>query len=621
MAKSDGSRPPLSSDGESDLSRIADERSPSQAAVSSPLFTSTPENSQAEQQQAERDRPNPALASKRTESNNTESRNTGSNQPESTRGEVRAVEARQNSDDTDWAYVNVTQSEPESISNALTRTPPTIQLADGTLAVASVGGLKQLVEHLNRERIKVRELMSSLGFALRSFNNLNQILELIPLVSSRIADASGAALVLFEGAEGIKISRMYCSEGGDCSRIKQALDRAVQSVAADLAETASSQSSNEAPKTAYSPDVPASTSLKLADSFEQLLDERVGLNLGRSVQLFGTSLLSRNVIRGRLYVFSYQPDYGWDAERQKLIRLVADQTAVAIENDTLNSELRYRSRIAQEIAIGSEIQQRLQPQRCPAIAGLDIAARSQSASPVGGDYYDFIQVPLATDTLSAEDKTPPELGAHHRWGIAIGDVMGKGVPAGLLMMATRGVLRAEVLHNREPAQILQHLNRVTHSDMENSRRFVSLFYSDYCPNRRLLRYSNAAHNPSLWWQAATGTVSTLDTDGMLIGVDSESQYCQSQVQLNPGDVVLYYTDGVTEAVNPKGDRFEETGLVRALQASAAECYNAQDILDRLFEQVEHFRQGLEGIQFRDDMTVVVLKVESDSTPPNFDMSG
>ncbi|MEM9568060.1 MAG: GAF domain-containing SpoIIE family protein phosphatase [Cyanobacteria bacterium P01_E01_bin.34] len=613
MAKSDGSRSSLSSDGGSDLSRTPGECSPSQAAVSSPSSNPTSSNSQAVDRQVERDLPNQAIDSRRYESKNAES-----SEPESTLGDSGAVEPRQDVDDTDWAYVDLAQSEPESISSALARTPPIIQLADGTQTVASVGALKQLVGHLNRERIKVRELMSSLGFALRSFNNLNQILELIPLVSSRIADASGAALVLFEGAEGIKIARMYCSEGGDCSRIKLALERAVQSVAADLSESAPSQPANEAPKTAYSTDAPASTSLKLADSFEQLLDERVGVNLGPTVQLFGTSLLSRNVIRGRLYVFSHQPDYVWDAERQKLIRLVADQTAVAIENDNLNSELRYRSRIAREIAIGSEIQQRLQPQRCPAISGLDIAARSQSASPVGGDYYDFIQVPLATDILSADIKSS-EQGPYHRWGIAIGDVMGKGVPAGLLMMATRGVLRAEVLHNREPAQILQHLNRVTHNDMENSRRFVSLFYSDYCPSTRQLRYSNAAHNPSLWWQAATGTVSTLDTDGMLIGVDSESQYSQAQVQLDSGDVVLYYTDGVTEAVNPRGDRFEETGLVRALQASAAGCYGAQEILDRLFEQVEQFRQGLDGVQFRDDMTVVVLKVESGSASSDFSM--
>ena len=507
---------------------------------------------------------------------------------------------------------------PQSGEQSPISTQP-VHLTPNPTELASVGALKRLVEHLNRERIKVRELMGSLSFALRSFSNINQILELIPLVASRIADADGAALVLFEGNGGVKISRMFCSEGGDCSRIKLALEAAVRSVASRLDE-----SSNEPGITgtnladnSKSESSASSTAIELVgseewstDRFEQLLDEQVGINLGDDVQLFGTSLLSRHVVRGRLYVFSHRPDYMWDADRQKLIRLVADQTAVAIENDDLNSELRSRAHIAREIAIGSEIQQCLQPQRCPQIEGLDIAARSQSASPVGGDYYDFIPVPYPSDEGTASPNDRPI----EHWGIAIGDVMGKGVPAGLLMMATRGALRAEVLHDREPALILQHLNQVTYSDMENSKRFVSLFYSEYSPESRQLRFSNAAHNPCLWWQAETGEVTSLDTDGMLIGVDATSTYEQKRIHLKAGDVVLYYTDGVTEAVNPQGDRFEEGGLTLALQAAASQYRSPQDILDSLFEQVRQFRQGLEGVQFRDDMTIVVLKVVSE--PPS-----
>ena len=554
MAKSDGSQNDfLSPKDGNDSSRSSEEQPSRQAAVS---FDGQP--------------PSPPV-----------DRVTSPQNPTDATGKVEPADPPGDADNTDWGYLNLTQTEPESIPHALARTVSSMQLAGRNTDVASVGALTQLVEHLNHERIKVQELMSSLSFALRSFNNVNQILELIPLVSSRIADASGAALVLFEQTGNIKISRMYCSEGGDCSHIKRALEVAVESVSSELANSSGKTSGNTSSSPTGST---SSTSIELADSFEHLLDEQVGLSLGRDVQLFGTSLLSRSVIRGRLYVFSHNPNYVWNAERQKLIRLVADQTAVAIENDSLNSELRYRARIAQEIAIGSEIQQRLQPQRCPTIAGLDIAARSQSASPVGGDYYDFIQVPLS----SASERLPPERRPQHRWGIAIGDVMGKGVPAGLLMMATRGVLRAEVLHNREPAQILQHLNRVTYNDMENSRRFVSLFYSDYCPCTRLLRYSNAAHNPCLWWKAETGNVSFLDTDGMLIGVDADSKYEQKQVQLNVGDVVLYYTDGITEAVNPRGDRFEEDGLTCALQTSAASCQHADGILESLFEQVRDF---------------------------------
>ncbi|MEO0852547.1 MAG: PP2C family protein-serine/threonine phosphatase, partial [Cyanobacteria bacterium J06648_11] len=195
-----------------------------------------------------------------------------------------------------------------------------------------------------------------------------------------------------------------------------------------------------------------------------------------------------------------------------------------------------------------------------------------------------------------------------RWGIAIGDVMGKGVPAGLLMMATRGALRSEVLNGRDPAQILQHLNRVMLSDMENSSRFVSLFYSDYCPQTRQLCFGNAAHNPPLWYSASTGVVSSLDTRGMLIGLTAESQYEAKCVQLEPGDLVVYYTDGITEAANGQGDRFEAEGLIAALERIAPQHADAPAILNELFASVSQFQGSSGHLHHRDDMTLVILKV-------------
>lgn len=121
--------------------------------------------------------------------------------------------------------------------------------------------------------------------------------------------------------------------------------------------------------------------------------------------------------------------------------------------------------------------------------GLDIAAKCQTANRVGGDYYDFIP--------SNFDKRGDYLSVYtdERWSIVIGDVMGKGVPAGLIMTMTRGMLRAEVLNRHSPSLILGHLNQVMYADLENSSRFVTLFYSEYDPATRMLSYSNAAHHP------------------------------------------------------------------------------------------------------------------------------
>jgi sigma-B regulation protein RsbU (phosphoserine phosphatase) len=196
------------------------------------------------------------------------------------------------------------------------------------------------------------------------------------------------------------------------------------------------------------------------------------------------------VERGRLYVFSRDPDYAWTETRQKLVRLVADQTSVAIENDELTVALRKKERLDRELEIGAEIQLQLLPRECPVIDGMDLAAKCQTAHRVGGDYYDFIP----TTFEQFRHANSPQSAAES-WSFAIGDVMGKGVPAGLIMTMMRGMLRAEVLNGHSPAKILQHLNFVMHSDLENSNRFVTLFYAEYNPQTRLLSYGNAAHNP------------------------------------------------------------------------------------------------------------------------------
>ncbi len=144
-----------------------------------------------------------------------------------------------------------------------------------------------------------------------------------------------------------------------------------------------------------------------------------------------------------------------------------------------------------------------------------MAARCKPANRVGGDYYDFIPTNQNQTQLNTKDAL-----ASGRWGLVIGDVMGKGVPAGLIMTMMRGTLRGEVLNGNSPSRILQNLNRAMYADLENSHRFLTLFYSEYNPQNRILSYSNAAHNPPLWWHAATKTVTKLDTLGMLIGLDA-----------------------------------------------------------------------------------------------------
>ncbi|NDJ19374.1 PP2C family protein-serine/threonine phosphatase [Myxacorys almedinensis] len=452
----------------------------------------------------------------------------------------------------------------------------------GSSDATPVFALKELVSRLNREQHKIQDLLSSLGFALRSFSNLNQFLELIPLMASRVTDADGGALILFRPNGQVKLERLHCQDMPWGQDVRKALETATRQMTASLSG------------------LPPGEALARSSQVVTMLDTQVARHLGTEIQIFGTGILIKNSERGRLYVFSRDPDYEWTETRQKLVRLIADQTAVAIENDELTVELRKKERLDRELEIGADIQLRLLPRQCPTIQGIELAALCKTANRVGGDYYDFIPVDYGRGHPHSDSSTA-------RWSVTIGDVMGKGVPAGLIMTMTRGMLRAEVLNGHSPARILQHLNQVMYADLENSNRFVTLFYSEYDPQTRILSYSNAAHNPPLLWQASTDTINRLDTLGMLIGLDAETQYQDATVQLHPGDTVMYYTDGFTDAANQHGQRFDEENLSRAFRWACLQYDDPQLILKHLFDRVHQFI-GVGNIH-ADDMTLVVMRVQ------------
>lgn len=443
--------------------------------------------------------------------------------------------------------------------------------------VTPVVALKELVARLHREQNKIQDLLSSLGFALRSFNNLNQFLELIPLMATRVTDADGSALFLYKPNGQVRLEQLHWQDSRQRKNIRKALENA----------------SSEITLAASSAPIATATGI---------LDDRMHRYLGPDIQIFGTAILVKHTERGWLYVLSRDQEYAWTETRQKLVRLVADQTAVAIENDELGVELRKKERLDQELEIGAEIQRRLLPRQFPTIPGVNLAARCKPANRVGGDYYDFI--PTNHKQIQPHGHN---VSINGRWGLVIGDVMGKGVPAGLIMTMMRGMLRGEVLNGHSPAKILQNLNRVMYADLETSNRFVTMFYSEYDPTTQILSFSNAAHNPPYWWHAATKTITRLDTIGMLIGLDANSEYEDDRAKLEAGDAIIYYTDGFTDAADSSGDRFDEENLLSCLSLACKQFSNPQDILDYIFAQVYEF-MGTDKPN-TDDMTLVVLKLE------------
>ncbi|MFQ3680330.1 MAG: PP2C family protein-serine/threonine phosphatase [Pseudanabaenaceae cyanobacterium] len=404
----------------------------------------------------------------------------------------------------------------------------------------------------DRERRTI-ELLGLLAFALRSFTNIPQFLEVVPPLTGRLLGAEGAGLFLLGRDGRFALQGFHSEDRAAGARVVPALQEGL----------------------ATAEDTGTLESLLL----------RV---LGEGYTVHTVAVLGRDGLLG--YLCGFGRGLPWDDLQTKLLRAIADLAGAGIESHRLAAAVQRKEIQDQELEIGAEIQRRLLPLVCPEIPGVSLAARCWTANRVGGDCYDFI--PLAKGT---------------RWALAVGDVMGKGVPAGLLATMTRGMLRAEALRGLAPAATLQALNAAMYEDLERSHRFLTLFYAEYDPESRILTYGNAAHPPALLWRARQRNLRILDAAGSLIGLDGDSQYEAGSVRLQPGDTVVFYTDGLTEAMGANGDRFEEDRLRACLQGICPQATQASEVLEAVFAAVRDF---MGDRPCSDDMTAVVLRVQS-----------
>lgn len=246
---------------------------------------------------------------------------------------------------------------------------------------------------------------------------------------------------------------------------------------------------------------------------------------------------------------------------------------------------RERRAVEHELEVARRVQQDLLP-KGPLVAGqVQVSGTNLPCFAVGGDYFDYFTM------------------GDGRLAIAIGDVAGKGVSAALLMSKLQAILRGETSHAASVSEVPERANRLLMEAMKGSSKFVTFFFSVLDPRSRELRYSNAGHNPPLLLRA-DGTVLPLTEGGLLLGIFSHAQYEEAVIELEPGDVLVLFTDGVTEAEDRRKAQYGEDRLVHVLRESRGE--SAREIGDRICQEVLKFSKGL---QMADDLTVVVVKVE------------
>jgi sigma-B regulation protein RsbU (phosphoserine phosphatase) len=218
---------------------------------------------------------------------------------------------------------------------------------------------------------------------------------------------------------------------------------------------------------------------------------------------------------------------------------------------------------------------------------LDFAGYCRPASGVGGDYYDFI----ALD--------------NHALGIAIGDVSGKGIGAALMMATLQASLRGQTIKPCATlAETMQNVNRLVY-DASSANRYATFFYAQYTPATHRLRYVNAGHNaPMLYRSKGERGVRRLDEGGTVVGMFPNTPYIETELEVQPGDILLLFTDGITEALNASDQEFGEERLLEALRACDAR--SAADTISSMLLLVDGFTAGTPQ---HDDMTLVVVRVQ------------
>jgi serine phosphatase RsbU (regulator of sigma subunit)/anti-sigma regulatory factor (Ser/Thr protein kinase) len=278
----------------------------------------------------------------------------------------------------------------------------------------------------------------------------------------------------------------------------------------------------------------------------------------------------------------------YDANDAGLLSSVGEHIGALIEASQARKAREEREQLERELSIAAEIQSNLLPVRLPELEGCEVYAHLRPARRIGGDFYDV---------------------AHARTGepiLMLADVAGKGMPAAILTAVVHATFHGETPYQRDPAQLLSEINRSIYPDLDKAQAFVTAAVSRIDTKPLSIAYASAGHVEAALWHRRTGWIEFLPATGLPLGVQQFLSCRTKSFNLEPGDVLLLYSDGVTEAENLRGEVFGAQGLSDIMEAIYPASANEQ--ISVILEAVEFF---CDGLTFRDDLTLVMLKVSDD----------
>jgi phosphoserine phosphatase RsbU/P len=298
--------------------------------------------------------------------------------------------------------------------------------------------------------------------------------------------------------------------------------------------------------------------------------------------LITVPLINKGKLIGLLNVFNKREEGQFETDDERLLSIIAAQSASVIENARLLEEEKKLHAMEEELKLAREIQLNLLPKQIPQIPGYEIAAISIPAKEVGGDYYDFIKMD--------ENKT----------AFCLGDVTGKGLPAAMLVANLQATLRSQILFDTSCSESLKRSNLLLHQSTDPSK-FVTLFLGIIDLKTNVIRYSNAGHDYPIFI-SSNGEVKRLQTGGLLLGCLPSSEYSEALIDFNDGDLLCMYSDGITEAMNSTKQEFGEENLIGLIKEHHTKT--ADEISRMILNSIRvHVKEEPQS----DDITVMVIK--------------
>ena len=296
-------------------------------------------------------------------------------------------------------------------------------------------------------------------------------------------------------------------------------------------------------------------------------------------------LMAKSRLIGILTLYNKTSEHnsGFTESDQRLLSIIAAQSAQVVENARLYEEEKTLQFVRRELELASEIQQKMLPSSVPEIGGYKLFGKNITAQTVGGDYYDFILLD------------------EHRWAFCLGDISGKGLPASLLMSNLQAILRGQTLHLNEPSEILKCANHQLYNST-SPEKFATLFLGILNSSSDTLTYSCAGHEYPFLLKN-DGSHLRLKSGGVPLAVLDDQEFIQDTIQLDKGDCIFVYSDGITDNMDTNDEQFGEDRLRELLINSGSELSNPENLIAKVFKSSIDFSKHTKRF---DDMTAVVL---------------